>query len=74
MTLKGSEELKKMYMGLAVGTVPRLMGQKYADIVVACLGEFDEERRKDEFDDADGIVIGTAYITKVIGKLEEISM
>lgn len=73
-TLKGSEELKKIYMGLAIGTVPRLMGQKYADIVVACLSEFHEERRKGEFDDADGIVIGTAYITKVIGKLEEISM
>lgn len=73
-TLKGSEELKMMYIGQASRVVPRLMGQKYADIVVACLNEFDEERQKGEFDDVDGIIIGTAYITKVIGKLEEISM
>lgn len=73
MTLKRSEELKKIYMGLAIGMVSRFMGQKYADIVAACLSEFDE-RRKGEFDDADGIFIGTAYITKVIDKLEERSL
>ena len=73
-TLLAPEELKKMYMSLAVRRVPRLMGQKYANVVAACLGGLEEERQKGELADADGIVVGTAYVTKVIRQLEEISI
>ncbi|KAI9891722.1 MAG: hypothetical protein M1814_002472 [Vezdaea aestivalis] len=72
--LKGPEELKKMYLNLAAGILPRIVGQKYADVVATCLSGFKEERQKGDFEDRDGIVLGTAYITKVIRKLEEISM
>ena len=44
------------------------MGERYADVVVACLAGLEEER------DGDGIVVGTAFVTRVIRKLEEISM
>ena len=73
-TLLAPEELKKMYMSLAMRSVPRLMGQKYANVVTACLGGSEEERQKGELADADGIVVGTACVTKIIRQLEEISM
>ncbi|KAH7153546.1 hypothetical protein EDB81DRAFT_841724 [Dactylonectria macrodidyma] len=71
--LRTPEDLKKTYLGLATGAVSRLMGQKYADAVIACLTGLQSESGL-SFEDEDGIVIGTRYITEVIKKLEEISM
>jgi serine/threonine protein kinase len=74
-TLRAPQELKKMYMSLTTGAVPRLMGQKFADVVMACLMGLDlEEGELKRLEDSDGIIIGTRYIMEVIKKLEEISM
>ncbi|KAL8382590.1 hypothetical protein RB595_006393 [Gaeumannomyces hyphopodioides] len=74
-TLRAPEELKKKYIGLATRTVPRLMGQKYADAAIACLtGLESEDGRAMDLEDTDGIVVGTRYVMAIIKKLEEISM
>lgn len=71
--LRHPEELKRAYLKLARGAVPRMMGQKYADAVTACLTGLQSESCS-SFKDKDGIVVGTWYIMEVIKKLEEISM
>ncbi|RSL81669.1 hypothetical protein CEP52_017147 [Fusarium oligoseptatum] len=73
--LKGPEQLKKTYISLAAGAVPRKMGQKYADIVMACLTGLESEQGDlKRLEDEDGIVVGTRYMVEVISKLEEIIM
>ncbi|EXM03468.1 hypothetical protein NOF04DRAFT_21383 [Fusarium oxysporum II5] len=73
--LCGPEELKKIYMSLAKGSVPRVIGQKYADVVMACLTGLESEKDMlNELKDKDGIIIGTRYILEIIKKLEEISL
>ncbi|KLU85765.1 hypothetical protein MAPG_04785 [Magnaporthiopsis poae ATCC 64411] len=75
LTLRAPEELKKKYIGLAARTVPRLMGQKYADAVVACLTGLESgDGSATDLEDADGIVVGTRYVMAIVKKLEEISM
>ncbi|TGJ76810.1 hypothetical protein E0Z10_g10829 [Xylaria hypoxylon] len=74
-TLRSPGELKSVYLSLASGAVPRLMGQKYADAVAACLtGLQSEGRSVKDLEDSDGIVVGTKYVTAIIKKLEEISI
>ncbi|KAM0340368.1 hypothetical protein ACHAPU_010504 [Fusarium lateritium] len=71
--LRSPEELKKKYMSLAKGSVPRLIGQKYADVVMACLtGLKSEQEGFENLEDDDGIIVGTRYILEIIKKLEEI--
>ncbi|KAJ4245101.1 hypothetical protein NW757_010111 [Fusarium falciforme] len=73
--LKGPEQLKKTYISLAAGAVPRKMGQKYADIAMACLTGLESEQGDlKRLEDEDGIVVGTRYMVEVISKLEEIIM
>lgn len=73
--LKGPEQLKRTYISLAAGTVPRVMGQRYADIAMVCLtGLESEQDRLKRLEDEDGIIVGTRYIVEVISKLEEISL
>ncbi|KAJ4177502.1 hypothetical protein NW755_013810 [Fusarium falciforme] len=73
--LKGPEQLKKTYISLAAGAVPRKMGQKYADIAMACLTGLESEQGDlKRLEDENGIVVGTRYMVEVISKLEEIIM
>ncbi|KAI3342471.1 serine/threonine protein kinase [Ustulina deusta] len=74
-TLRSPGELKSVYLALAAGAVPRLMGQKYADAVIACLTGLESEGRgAKDLEDDDGIAVGTKYVTAIIRKLEEISI
>ncbi|KAK5629129.1 hypothetical protein RRF57_004844 [Xylaria bambusicola] len=74
-TLRSPAELKSAYLALAKGAVPRLMGQKYADVVTACLTGLESEGGSArDLEDEDGIVVGTRYIMVIIKKLEEISI
>ncbi|KAF2686418.1 serine/threonine protein kinase [Lentithecium fluviatile CBS 122367] len=66
----GPEELKKVYLGLASGAVARSMGERYAEVVKACLTGLEEQ----SLEDADGITVATAYVTEVIKGLEEIKI
>ncbi|KAJ3568321.1 hypothetical protein NPX13_g6460 [Xylaria arbuscula] len=70
--LRSPGELKSAYLALAKGAVPRLMGQKYADVITACLTGL--EGRTGDIKDEDGIVVGTRYVMAIIKKLEEISI
>lgn len=64
-TRKGPEVVKKTYLSLATGSVPRLMDQKYADVVVACLRGLEDELKKGSLTDGNGIVVGMTYLIKI---------
>ncbi|KAH8645574.1 hypothetical protein BGZ61DRAFT_501377 [Ilyonectria robusta] len=58
-----SLKLKKTYISLAKGAVPRVIGQKYADIVIAYLISLDlEEGHIKSLEDKNGIIIGTSIL------------
>lgn len=70
---KATKEPLKLLMQLS-RRVPLLLGDRYRDAVVACLTELREENKEHQLEDADGIVVGMAFIAQVIGKLEKISV
>ncbi|KAH6960278.1 hypothetical protein DER45DRAFT_557374 [Fusarium avenaceum] len=73
--LCGPEKLKGRYMSLAKSSVPRLIGQKYADVVIACLtGLKSENGGLESLEDENGIIVGTRYILEIVKKLEEIHL
>jgi hypothetical protein len=61
-----------MYLSLASSALSRSMGQKYSDVVKACLSGLEDKVEDKSLEDADGIVVGTAYITEIIKGLEDI--
>jgi hypothetical protein len=67
-------ELKERYLSLARSQVPRIIGTRYADIVVSCLEGLQDEEKGGILNDQDGLVTGTAYVAQVLSKLEEISL
>ncbi|KAF8539318.1 hypothetical protein BDD12DRAFT_882701 [Trichophaea hybrida] len=67
-------DLQRVFVAMAQSQIPRYLGAKYKDAVVACLKGLEEEEENHLLDDRDGIVVGLAYITQVLGKLEEISL
>ncbi|MCJ1229283.1 hypothetical protein MMC12_005948 [Toensbergia leucococca] len=70
---KAAKDPLKLLMQLT-RRVPLLLGDKYRDAVVACLTELKEQIEDHQLDDADGIVVGMAFIAQVIEKLEKISV
>jgi len=67
-------DLQRVFLTKAQSQIPRHLGAKYKEAVVACLKGLEEEEENHLLDDRDGIVVGLAYITQVLGKLEEISL
>ncbi|KAI4202339.1 MAG: hypothetical protein LQ346_002013 [Caloplaca aetnensis] len=72
--LKSSEDMRAALIKSAKTDVPRVLGQKYADAVVACLTGLREEEEAGILADVDGVITGTAYITQILKRLEEISI
>ncbi len=72
-TFKSEKEPLKLLMKLAE-RIPILFGDKYRNIVVACLKQLDDEKQAEELNDENGIVVGTAYISQVLSKLDEIAL
>ena len=74
--LKGSGEIKKVFVDKATSFVPQVFGDKYRDIVVMCLNCLDEGGLKDieKAKDKDGITVGMAYIEKILTTLDEIAI
>jgi len=68
------ECLKDRYLEFARSQIPRTMGNKYLDVVVSCLEGLKNEEEEGLLNDQDGIFVGLAYISQIMGKLEEISM
>ncbi|EFR03324.1 serine/threonine protein kinase [Nannizzia gypsea CBS 118893] len=73
-SLRSPEQLKQVYLSLASGPVARLMGQRYADVVRACINGLEDKVQERSLEDVDGIIVGTAYITEIIRGLEEIRL
>ncbi|MCJ1351736.1 MAG: hypothetical protein MMC33_001720 [Icmadophila ericetorum] len=74
--LLAPELLQKKYLEFARSQIPRNMGNKYLDVVVSCLEGLKNEEEGGLLNDQDGIVIGLrlAYISQIMGKLEEFSV
>jgi hypothetical protein len=68
------ELLKDKYFEFARSQISRIMGNRYLDVVVSCLKGLENEEERGLLNDQDGIVVGLAYISQIIGKLKEISM
>jgi len=67
-----SSKRKEVNIDLATRNVPRTMGDKYKEVVLSCLNELKTEEDNGLLIDQDGIVNSVAYITKVMGALEDI--
>lgn len=72
--LRPPERLKQRFIALARSQVPRNIGDLYARVVVSCLEGLEDEEYGGLLSDQDGIVVGAAYISQVMGKLEEIRL
>ena len=70
--LKSPVDMQAALIKSAKTDVPRVLGQKYADAVVACLTGLREEEEAGALADIDGVVMGTSYITQIVKRLEEI--
>jgi len=61
--------MKEHLVALAKHHLPRCMGEKYEQIVVNCLTCLDDDNadfgNQNEFEDADGVLLGVRYIEKV---------
>jgi Protein tyrosine and serine/threonine kinase len=68
------EALQNEYIRIANSQIPRLLGKRYRDAVVACLTGLKDEEKGHLLDDKDGFVVGLAYITQVMRKIEDISV
>jgi hypothetical protein len=73
-TVLSPEALKAMYLRFARDLVPRYIGVKYASIVVSCLEGLKDEEEKGLLKDKDDLVVGTAYVSQILERLEEISL
>lgn len=67
-----SASLHENLISLAKTRIPRYLGQRYTDAVIACLTGLKDVDNISELKDQDGVVVGVAYITLVLRKLEEI--
>ncbi|ERF69763.1 hypothetical protein EPUS_07589 [Endocarpon pusillum Z07020] len=70
--------VKHALVDLAKQRLPSRMGDKYTDIVVACLTCLDESNTDfghiNEMEDADGVLIGVRFIEKILLQLDRISI
>jgi len=72
--LRTPEGLQERYLEIARSQVPRVFGDKYRDVVISCLEGLRDEEEGGLLDDQDGIIVGSAYISQIMTKLEEISL
>ena len=76
---KAALEVKKTLVALAQEKLPFLMGNTYAEIVIACLTCLDRGAgnmfaERSEVDSEDGIIVGVYFIEKVFARLEGIRL
>jgi len=72
--IKSPADLRKTLKTSAKPDIPRVLGQTVADAVVACLTGLEEDDHSGVLNDKDGVVMGSIYITRVVKRLEEISI
>ncbi|KAL4778272.1 hypothetical protein BJX76DRAFT_366507 [Aspergillus varians] len=69
VTKKPAVIIKRTLVSVAIDRLPGLMGQRYADLVLACLtcldpGDTNQFGKEGDLQDDDGIVVGVQYIEK----------
>ncbi|KAL3472587.1 hypothetical protein BJX99DRAFT_272820 [Aspergillus californicus] len=69
--------IKSGLVALCKDSLPSLVGERYTDVVVACLCCLDDSadnsfRDEKSMQDKDGIIVGVRYIENVLLKLEEL--
>ena len=74
LVLRTPEGLQTRYLSIAKSQIPRVLGDKYRDVVVSCLEGLRDEEDGGLLNDQDGVVGGAAYISQIMGRLEEISL
>ncbi|EXJ92139.1 hypothetical protein A1O3_00689 [Capronia epimyces CBS 606.96] len=62
------------YKDLAQKQIPPKFGTKYKDVVLACLDGLENGEEQRKLQDADGIVVGVAYIEQVMDRLDQIEL
>lgn len=74
--LLSPNDLRKRFIEQAGKRIPPTLGNKYHDVVVSCLTGLakEEEGHQLSDDDNEDIIMGTAYITHIMSKLEDISL
>jgi hypothetical protein len=75
---KRATEVKKILVQIAEERLPITMGNKYAQVVVACLTCLDKGANvlgdESDFWDEDGIVVAVRYIERILMRIKEISI
>jgi hypothetical protein len=72
--LRTPQGLKARYLEIARSHAHRVFGDKYRDVVISCLEGLEDEEKGGILDDQDGIVVGSAYMSQIMTKLEGISL
>lgn len=72
-------EIKKMFIEMARESLPSAMGLVYTEVVISCLTCLDQGTSNmfadvKELYDEDGILVGVAFIEKILMRLESISL
>ena len=76
--LQAAWDIKRLLVSLAKKTLPSRMGKVYTEVVMSCLSCTDSSTtnmfatEKDLYDQ-DGILVGVAFIEKILVKLESLS-
>jgi hypothetical protein len=70
--LQNSEGLKARYLEIARSHAHRVFGDRYRNVVVSCLEGLEDEEKGGILDDQDGVIVGSAYISQIMTKLEDI--
>lgn len=64
-----ASSIKRKLVNMAWQELPKLMGEKYTQVVVSCLTCLDKDNEgfgdESEFEDEDGILVGVRFIEKV---------
>ncbi|KAL3428934.1 hypothetical protein BDV09DRAFT_203725 [Aspergillus tetrazonus] len=76
---KSALAVKQGLLSMATEQLPRLMGQRYADLAMACLtcldpGDANLFGREEDLEDEDGIIVGVQYIEKILLQIDDISV
>jgi hypothetical protein len=76
---KAADEIKRLLVTMSREELPSRMGRTYTEVVMSCLTCLDPEESnmfvgKDDVYDEDGIVVGVAFIEKILMQLEAISI
>jgi hypothetical protein len=77
--IQGATQIKQKFINKARAELPSIMGKKYTEVVLSCLTCLDSGvtnmfEKSDDLYDEDGILVGVAFIEKILMKLDDITI